>query len=245
MNFMQTVSPTRFSRYVARYAAALAATAMLLLTGCASTLRSDVTSFQRWPANVAGSTYSFKRLGNQATSLEHSTYEDLARIELNKLGLKEAAMPAGTPTPANGIAIARGRFEVTLDYGINSRTLVSQEPVLDSYPSYWRQPYWSPVHGWRPGYWVHDPFGPRVVGYHAVSRNISTRQLRVEIVEGTTKLFEASATSSGATNSLPVVMPYLVRSVFDGFPGANGQARSIDFDVEKGDIKNRLVRQPG
>lgn len=63
----------------------------LLLSGCASTLRSDVTSFQRWPANAAGGTFGFKKLAGQEGSLEHASYEDLARIELNKLGLKEAA----------------------------------------------------------------------------------------------------------------------------------------------------------
>ena len=71
----------------------------VLLTGCASTLRSDVTSFQRWPANAASSTYSFKRTGQQVGSLEHSAYEDLVRQALKPLGLNEAG------------AGAKGRFE--------------------------------------------------------------------------------------------------------------------------------------
>ena len=40
-------------------------------------------------------------------------------------------------------------------------------------------------------------------------------------------------------------MHYLVRSVFDGFPGNNGQARQIEFDVDKGDIRKRSVVLPG
>ncbi len=235
---------TNFSHLFLRSLAVVAATASLLLAGCATTLRSEVTSFQRWPANAAGATYSFKRIGNQATSLEHGSYEDLARIELNKLGLKEATMPPGTPTPANGVAVAKGRFEVTLDYGINSVIVKSQEPVWDSGLAYWHQPYWHPGFGWRPGYWSPDPFGPRVVGYRTVIQNVSKRHLRVDIAEGPLKLFEASVTSTGNTNSLPVVMPYLIRSVFDGFPGANGQVRTIDFDIDKGDIKNRKAQQP-
>jgi Domain of unknown function (DUF4136) len=91
---------------------------LLLAVGCASTLRSDVTSFQRWPANAATSSYSFKRIGNQEGSLEHKTYEDLARTELNQQGLQEAA--PGT----------KGRFEVTLDYGVNTRTIRTREPIV-------------------------------------------------------------------------------------------------------------------
>ncbi len=208
------------------------AVALALLTGCASTLRSDVTSFQRWPANAAGATYSFKRLGPQEGSLEHKTYEDLARAELRQLGLQEA--PQG----------AKGRFEVSLDYGINTRTLKSREPVYHSYPSYWHPAYYHPSFGWRPGYWASDPWGPQVVGYRTVSRDVSTRRLRIDIAEGANKVFEASATSSGSNANLSVTMPYLIRSVFDGFPGTNGQSRELEFDVDKGVINNRRVTLP-
>lgn len=208
-------------------------TALLLFSaGCASTLRSDVTSFQRWPANAAGSSYSFKRLGNQEGSLEHKTYEDLARTELSQLGLKEAA--SGT----------KGRFEVSLDYGVNTRTIRTREPIVAN------QSYWHPAHyhqhwGWRPGYWANSPYGSAVVGYRNVNRDVSTRRLRVDIAEGASKVFEASATSSGSNATLSVTMPYLVRSVFDGFPGTNGQSREVEFDVDKGSVTNRRIAQPG
>ena len=205
--------------------------AMMLLTGCASTLRSDVTSFQRWPANAAGSTYSFKRMGNQEGSLEHKTYEDLARAEMNKLGLKEAA--AGT----------KGRFDISLDYGVNTRTQRSSVPVYNN-AGYWYPSYYHPTLGWRPGYWAADPWGPQVVGYRTVSRDVSTRRLRVDIAEGVNKVFEASATSSGSNATLTVTMPYLIRSVFDGFPGTNGQSRAVEFDVDKDAVKSRSVAQP-
>jgi hypothetical protein len=214
----------------------------LLLGGCASTLRSDVTSFQRWPAdtvsnNAISATYSFKRLGGQQGSLEHSSYEDLVRAQLNQLGLKEA------------VASSKGRFEVSLDYGVNTRVEKRSEPIWDDRPfgySQWRPAYHHPTLGWRPGYWVHEPFGyaPRVVGYQTVSRDVNTRRLRVDISEGAAKVFEASATSEGGTRQLSTVMPYLIRSVFDGFPGANGQARVVEFDVDKGQIIKRGVVQP-
>ncbi len=210
---------------------AMLALCITLLTGCASTLRSDVTSFQRWPANAAGSSYSFKRTAAQEPGLEHKSYEDLARSELKALGLQEAAVGS------------KGRFEVSLDYGINTRTFKSKEPVY-GHATYWYPAYFHPTFGWRPGYWANDPWGPQVVGYRHTSRDVSTRRLRVDIAEGTSKVFEASATSSGSNASLVVVMPYLVRSVFDGFPGNNGQSRQVEFDVDKGVITKRNVALP-
>jgi hypothetical protein len=215
---------------------------MALLAGCASpTLRSDVSTFQRWPADASGATYSFKKIPAQAASLEHGSYEDLARAQLNGLGLKEAA-------PGS-----RARFEVILDYGINTRVEKRQEPVWQDRPHY-HQGYWRPAHyhpqlGWQPGYWVREPYGwtpaPRVVGYQTVSRDVSTRRLRVDISEAGNKVFEASATSEGSGKQLVTVMPYLVRSVFDGFPGANGQLRRLEFDVDKGQLTKRGVMGPG
>lgn len=204
----------------------------LVLAGCATTLRSDVTSFQRWPANAAGSTYSFQRAAGQEASLEHKTYEDLARTEMGKLALTEA--PQGS----------KGRFEVSLDYGISTRTVQSREPIWD-HPSYWHPAYYHPHRGWRPGYWAPSPFGPTVVGYRTVLQDVSTRRLRVDISDGRSKVFEASATSSGASASLNTVMPYLIRSVFDGFPGTNGQHRVLEFDVDKGAVSKRAIAQPG
>jgi Domain of unknown function (DUF4136) len=215
------------NRFVLGFLVALS----LLLTGCATTLRSDITSFQRWPANAAGSSYSFKRMAGQETSLEHKTYEDLARTEMAALGLAEA--PVG----------AKGRFEVSLDYGINTRTYLSREAIVD-HPSYWHPPRYFHNGGWQPGYWAPSPFGPTVVGYRTVSQDVSNRRLHVDISEGANKVFEASATSSGSNASLPSIMPYLIRSVFDGFPGTNGQNRVLEFDVDKGVVSKRGIVQP-
>jgi hypothetical protein len=215
----------------------------ILLAGCASTLRSDVTSFQRWPADAASSSYSFKRTGQQVSSLEHNAYEDLARQELKQLGLREAA------------AGATARFTVMLDYGVSTKTVTSTEPVWDNF-STWNDPLFYPSWRYRSGFWPSQPyyyfqpysypyaFAPRIVGYTTVSREVNKRRLRLEIAEGATKVFEATATSSGANATLSVTMPYLVRSVFDGFPGNNGQSRALVFDVDKGQVKSSRVIRP-
>ncbi len=221
------------------------AVVLLLLAGCAATLRADVTSFQRWPANATGGTYSFKRTGAQVDSLEQHAYEDLARVQLNQLGLQEAA------------AGATARFAVTLDYGVSSKTVTSTEPVWDSF-SGWHDPLFYP--GWRPRSRFGSPFspyhharypyaypyafGPGIIGYTTVSREVSLRRLRVEIAEGATKVFDATATSSGANATLSLTLPYLMRSVFEGFPNNTGQTRALVFDIDKGQVKSSRVIQP-
>jgi Domain of unknown function (DUF4136) len=215
----------------------------LLLAGCAATLRADVTSFQRWPANATGGTYSFKRTGTQVDSLEQHAYEDLARAQLNKVGLQEAATGAAA------------RFAVTLDYGVSTKTVTSTEPVWDNY-SVWHDPLFYP--GWSPRSRFGSPyfypfaypyaypyfFGPGIIGYTTVSREVSLRRLRVEIAEGATQVFDATATSSGANATLSLTLPYLMRSVFEGFPNNSGQTRALVFDIDKGQIKSSRVIRP-
>ncbi len=46
-------------------------------------------------------------------------------------------------------------------------------------------------------------------------------------------VFESRAVFEGNAD-LPAVTPYLVRAVFDGFPGQNGQVRNVRFDSETG-----------
>jgi hypothetical protein len=215
-----------------RLSSYLLLSALILLTGCASTLRSEVTSFQRWPADAAPvnaaaqATYSFKRVGKQGESLEHKSYEDLVRTELGALGLKEATTGSG-------------RFQISLDYGVNTRTEKRREPIWDHGYTYWHPPSYHPTFGWRPGYYAPDPWGPRVVGYQTVSRDVSTHRLRLDIAEGANKVFEASALLNDSTRSMPRAMPWLIKSVFDQFPGGNGQVRVIEFDTDKGVVKER------
>jgi len=198
----------------------LCAAALLLLAGCASTLRSEVTSFQRWPANAAGASYSFARTAAQNNNLEHTSYEDNARAQLALLGLKEAA--AGTPA----------RFSISLQYGSVGQTVQTREPLWQDQPMWQPIGYQHPTLGWQPGYWRSDPFGPRIVGYQTVERSAQRHRLRVDISEAGTKVFEATATTLVQRTPLPSTMPYLVRSVFDGFPGGNGQSRIVEWKTQ-------------
>ena len=49
-------------------------------------------------------------------------------------------------------------------------------------------------------------------------------------------VFESRAVYEGGSGDLPLVVPYLVRAVFDDFPGQNGQVRVVKFDSETGAV---------
>jgi hypothetical protein len=195
------------------------AAALVLLAGCASTLRSEVTSFQRWPANTAGASYSFARTAAQNNNLEHASYEDSARAQLALLGLKEAV--AGAPA----------RFSISLQYGTAAQTQQTREPLWQDQPTWQPIGYYHPTLGWQAGYWKTDPFGPRVVGYQTVERSVQRHRLRVDMSEGGSKVFEATATTVVTRAALSQTLPYLMRSVFEGFPGSNGQSRALEWKL--------------
>ena len=49
-------------------------------------------------------------------------------------------------------------------------------------------------------------------------------------------IFESNATHEGSPSPLPSVVPYLVRAVFEGFPGANGRVQVVRFKRDTGEV---------
>lgn len=51
----------------------------LLLGGCATTIRSDVTTFHQWPAQMEDKSYVFEVPSPQDDTLEWRSYQELVR----------------------------------------------------------------------------------------------------------------------------------------------------------------------
>lgn len=64
-----------------------------LLGACASPITARVTRFNQWPADLTGSTFSFRTPVDTGHELEQATYEGHVQAALEKQGLKRA--PAG------------------------------------------------------------------------------------------------------------------------------------------------------
>jgi hypothetical protein len=199
---------------------------MLLLGGCATVIRSDVTAFNEWPADLSDKSYVFERTTTQENDLEYKRYENLVGAELQRLGFV-AQTSAGA-----------AQLKVALNYDISARAVYETEPVVAD--PLWYGPYgpYGP-YGWgRPGFYgpFYDPFwyGPQVVGQRTFNYQLFQRRLNVSISSAINgkKLYDVTVTSEGKINSLAAVMPYLVRSAFTDFPGKSGVPHTVKLKVE-------------
>jgi Domain of unknown function (DUF4136) len=201
-----------------------------LLSACASPITARVTSFNQWPADMAGSTFSFITLVNPTRELEQATYESHVQAELEKRGLKRA--PPGQ--------VGRVQVDVATTHRVEEKTYMT--PVYqDEYV--FLPPYRDAAGNIFPGYWAPDPFGPRYVGDRPINRTvqISSLQLRLLDTKGAAPgkprtVFESRAIYEGDNGDLPAVVPFLVRAIFDEFPGQNGRTRTVRFDSKTGEL---------
>ena len=200
-----------------------------LLSGCASTFRSDVTVFHAWPAELRDKSFAFEPQKSPGGTLEFQSYQQLVSAELQRLGFTAA------PNPKTAA------LRVALDYGIQERDVRVVQPV-------WIDPYWygsafyaSPYqrHGsfygslYGPFY---DPFwyGPPVVAYQQSDYRLYRRQLHIVLTrssDGKT-LYDVTVESEGRNSSLAAAMPYMVLSAFADFPGKSGVARQVALPIK-------------
>jgi hypothetical protein len=209
----------------------IAATAALtlLLTGCATTIRSNVTTFHQWPDQLPDKTYVFEAPPAQDDTLEWRSYQNMVRGELSRLGFQDAGA-AGTPTLAVSM-----RF-ITIDVPV--RVI---QPVYQHYDPFWMarsrfmRPYNRGYGYWR-GYYspFYDPFWYGTPMYQESIVHHYKRQLQVGIksIKDGTRLFDVSVNNLSRTMSTPQVMPALVYSAFAEFPGVSGVARTVELKRE-------------
>ena len=121
-----------------------------------------------------------------------------------------------------------------------------REPVIR--PAFWLGLGYRGFH-WRSGAYPHDPWGGYYGGAFTLSERLVMRpvqnyRLRVQIADrgqmsraqtAAPTVFDATAEYVGPPVALPTVMPYLIRAVFDDFPGQNGQIRQVVFDSKTGE----------
>ncbi len=201
-----------------------------LLSGCASPITARVSSFQQWPADAVGASFGFLAPTDHTRELEQASYASLVAVELAKQGLQAAAI--GQPA------------RILVDLSVSSQL----ENRSYSRPVYQDQYVYRP--GFRdaagriyPGYWALDPFGARYVGNQQLMQTIQVSNLRLRLLDtqgpasGSPRtIFESNATHEGSPSPLPSVVPYLVRAVFEGFPGANGRVQVVRFKRDTGEV---------
>jgi hypothetical protein len=212
------LTPTRLMRRLLLWLAVLSA---VLRSGCAGTIvRSQVTAFHEWPADLGEKSYSFSHDARQANDLEYRNYENLVRNELQRLGFGETA---------------NARLRVNLNYDVDSRDVRVVEPVVmdpwygPGYLGRYHYPYglYSP---YADPFW----FGPPVVQPVERQYVVYMRQLSITIARAADgkNLYQVTVKSEGANPSLAAVMPAMVRSAFADFPGPSGVPRIIELKID-------------
>lgn len=203
-----------------RFLIAAAAGTAVLLGGCATTVRSNVTTFQQWPAALVDKTYVFDAPAPQEDTLEFRAYQNLVCGELNALGFHDAGAD-GTPT-----------------LGVSMHFMTTDIPVrvveVGPPPFYGSYGWGHPHHFGMWGGW-YDPFWYSSYYDHVEHQYKRELQVGIRSLGENRRLFDVTVRNLSRTESTPAIMPALVHSAFAGFPGPNGQARTVE--VAQGETK--------
>ena len=201
----------------------------LLLSGCATTFSSQVSTFHEWPATTQDKSYIFERAPGQENNPEHKLYEVILRNRLQSLGFREVSAGA-TPT-----------FKVELQYASTLREIQYSplwHPMI--YDPYWNlhfsrgiyrrhliaSPYAYPYYWGWPGY-------PR--GWMDVSlRSTYLHQLEIRITEmaSAKKLADIKVSTEQLNPEIAPYIPYMIESALKDFPGKNGSTVKVEMKVE-------------
>lgn len=204
---------------VGKWAGILKKTALLagawVLTGCTTMLSANVTTFQQWPVNVEGQSYRIAPPEKGQDTLEYQTYADMIRAAIGRIGLAEAQ---GSDKP---------RFMVSFEYENPARQAWTER----MYDPYFDGPFmpWGGIGVFRGG-WGGGFYGAPAVVNVPVEVYENTLTVSIQDLSSNTPVFRTTARSATRNAQLPAVMPYLVRAVFDGFPGNNGQVRDVEYE---------------
>ena len=213
------------TRYLSRFLILCIAAMCLLLVGCASVIRSDVTTFNEWPADLTDKSFVFTHTPEQNNDLEYRHYENLVRTALQQQGFTLAA--DGVPS----------QLKVSLAYSVTSRDVHVVEPVVID-TGFYGSPFYGPGWGNRGFYGPYsDPlwYGSPVLAQRESNFQLFTRQLNVRIARASDakQLYDVTVVSEGRMNSLAKVMPYLIQSAFTDFPGQSGVPRRVELKIKE------------
>ena len=201
-------------------------TPMVLLSGCAGFIKSDVAVFHQLPETPSTTTYSFYPLEGQGHSLEYKSYQNQIRLKLQEYKFVEVPMedkPEAIIAFNYGVDSGRESLSSVPIYGqtgVSSSTSYGTVNSQGGFGTYSGTTTYTPTYG--------------VVGSSTVSSTKYGRTLWLSIVElksvGTGNLnvlYEARVNSAGSSSQLPKVMPSMIEAIFKDFPGKSGETRRV------------------
>ena len=223
-----------------------------LLSGCVAV---QVSSFHELEKPLSGTTYAFVPIKEQDGSLEFKTYAKLVKAELDKRGMVETTREQAQYAILMTYGVDDGKQVVSSYpiYGqtgtVSSSTVRPYVPSINagssrttgtitSYggniASYSSTTTYTPDWSSRLFPSSDITFTPTygIVGSGTKTTTEYARNLSILIVDNTMSsdskphyVYKGIATSSGSTNQLAQIMPAMVSSVFEDFPGKSGSSK--------------------
>lgn len=188
----------------------IAVLSVLLLSACASNMRSEVASFYE---TVPQTGQSFKVVAldeKKQGGIEFGQYAALLADELSRQGYQY------TPDAENPDLVVRFDYEVS-----------NGEDRLKVIPD----SHMGLRYGWGIGmrWGYYDPFGLSFFGRHndVLPVTVYTRKLAISITKDDVVVYESRLANTNRSNDLTKAMPMLVKSLFVDFPGEKETLRRV------------------
>jgi hypothetical protein len=202
-----------------------------LLSGCATFVETRVSAFHELVQPLTGATYALVPYKDQEGSLEYQSYAKLIAAELAKQGMSETSLDNATFAIFMLYGIDDGR-QIVSSYPIFGQTGTSGSQTFGTVTSYGNTATYSGTTYRTPTYGV--------VGSGTRTDTVFKRYLNIDIIDieksgkgNVQKVYEGKATSSGQTGDLSTVMPSIVKSIFEDFPGKSGASRTSRQPIDE------------
>ncbi len=201
---------------------------VLLLSGCATTLRSEVTAFHQWVPTENNLSFTFVRRDPSTEHLEKQHYEKLISAELQKLGMHES------------VDSESAQLLVDFKTSVTPHEIRVFENVMVDfwYGTPWYGPgFYHPYAGWS-GYAPYGGWGgwggAPVVHRQERRFTLFRYELKLTLMNATNQLsvYEATVRSEDRRGNLVKIMPNLLSSIFLNFPGKNGVPVSVESTLK-------------
>lgn len=196
---------------------------VFLLSGCTRLIQSDISVFHEIPPTFTGATYAAIPFKEQEGSLEHKTYEQVVKRELNGKGFKEVPIESAEIVIFMSYGIDTGR-EVVESYPIIGQSGVSSSHTSGKLYSYGGYGTYSGKTTYTPTYGV--------VGSDVTSSTEYTRFFKLDLFDKKAltenkikKIYEAKVISRGRSGQLSAVLPTMIKALLEDFPGKSGSTR--------------------
>lgn len=203
--------------------------AALLLAGCATPFRAQVSRFQVLPP-PAGETFVIEPAdARNAGSIEFRTYALPVQQALERQGYRLA------PDRASAQLIVR------MDFGVGPpRERIDTRPGAVGWGwgggawgwggGPWGWGGWGRW-GWADPWWGWGGWGPEVYSYTVFPSFV---ELTIARAADGVRLFEGRAQATSRNGNLPFLVPRLVEALFTGFPGNSGETVNVRVPESRG-----------